>query len=164
MTPQRQTIAANDQLALFCSQCGRLLLTATEQATQCCQACQAAPDPALTTTSCLSTKRTNRHLSHAETREQELDPPRPRRRRRPSWVYESARDDLRALFAIYTTVFNQPPVEEQLLDDPHTLREMQHLYAMVVDQYFDADAPYGVNRSGVLRWLEERCHQQPQQR
>jgi hypothetical protein len=165
MAPQRHMIEANEQLALLCSCCGGLLVTVTEQAAQQCRVCQAELDTASATTSSRRPHTTAVRLSSsAPAPEQQPAPPRPRRRRRPGWIYESSRDDLLALFAVYVAVFGHEPLEGSLLDDSRTLRDVQHLYATVVDQYFDADAPYGINRTGILRWIEERWRQPAQQR
>jgi hypothetical protein len=155
-------IEPNVQLALLCARCSELLVTVTEQAVQQCISCLAAPDDATATTSLPSPHTpTVRPSSSTPTPDQKPAPSR-LRRRRPNWIYESSRDDLLSLFAIFTRLFGQP-FEDSWLDDPHTFREAQHLYVTFVDRYFDADAPYGVSRAGLVRWIEETWLPQAQQ-
>ena len=116
------------QLAALCVGCG-VLLSESAQQHGLCTACAAAPEPSLLTAPV-------------------GQPQQPRKRQRPwlKWADDFSNHVLEEFFGW------QIPLDCSLEE----LKAAQQFYASAIVAYLEADAPYGNNRAGMLRYWKER--------
>jgi hypothetical protein len=133
------------QMVLLCHTCGTVLLTVATQQRGICSTCvdhHPRTGPQRVSRPKLTAKHPNA--------------PRQQRRYPPDWFYEASLDEVMQLIDLITNTIGSPPLSASALDDPRHLRELQLIYASAAEQYFVANTPFGSNRNGLLRWIEQQ--------